>query len=599
MSKYIEKVVNDFFEQLDKAYKDLGSFTNDIEQTEDKIFKALDNLTKINKQNSENLILKQNINDEIQEKLGRTLTGFHSMVKNWSQQIANNKKGQEFINENEKQMLVMVFGQVKTGKSSLGNFLAGKHFIKAPFDNEYINRYQEISTKPIFIIEKSGRDGNMRGEWFAEGETDTTGAIQHFTLSGLRWVDSPGTGAVSKKGDTLDMEELVQEYLKYTDLGVFLMSSDEPGLQPDFNYIKKLQNYGKPAIILITKSDYNEEDIDPVTNKFVANWVAKDANNRSEQEDWISSELQKMGIADKFSVLSISTYLATRGIAEKSESLFRQSNLDKFMNLLGKTIGTQSIELKKRNPKENINRLIREIIYGLEPDNKQKGFSGVQDLQKQFERIKMAINESKKKIKLLEGTLYSSISAKVKAQVHTKLDDLSQSIQNSGGSVSGKEISNIVAEILQVVTVHELDNAISDVLNSFDKSQVNINVNFNINVELKKEVEQIEQRNYYTVSEERVAEGFFENIGKFFGKKYYRVKEEVDIWYHTIELGTNLYKVVGDVMQVVEEQTQITVSNELQNLIVKYFTPYETYIQDTEKRLQYFVVELEALQYKI
>ena len=134
----------------------------------------------------------------------------------------------------------MVFGAVKAGKSTLGNFFAGKKFLNALFDN----RYKKIS-KPVFETEERGRDtGDVEKDshgdtWFQEGVIDTTGAIQYFTLSGLRWVDSPGTGAVGKAGDTKNMTALVEEYLSYTDMCIFLMNSSEPGLQDDMRYMQK------------------------------------------------------------------------------------------------------------------------------------------------------------------------------------------------------------------------------------------------------------------------------------------------------------------------------------------------------------------------
>ena len=60
------------------------------------------------------------------------------------------------MNKNEKYLLTMVFGQVKTGKSSLGNFIAGKKFYNAKFDNEYKNY-----AHPVFCNEKAGREGNI------------------------------------------------------------------------------------------------------------------------------------------------------------------------------------------------------------------------------------------------------------------------------------------------------------------------------------------------------------------------------------------------------------------------------------------------------
>lgn len=122
------------------------------------------------------------------------------------------------MNKHQKYLVVMVFGAVKAGKSSLGNFMAGKSFLEAPFDNAFKHH--------PFVPMESEESGRVEGgiekdekgrQFFKVGFTDTTGAIQYFTMSGLRWMDSPGTGAIAKKDDHLDMEKLVEEYIPYTD----------------------------------------------------------------------------------------------------------------------------------------------------------------------------------------------------------------------------------------------------------------------------------------------------------------------------------------------------------------------------------------------
>ncbi len=150
---------------------------------------------------------------------------------------------------------------------------------------------------PIFAMQEKGRnigdvEKDVAGDiWFSEGVTDTTGAIQYYTLSGLRWMDSPGTGALAKDGDTRNMEEMVNEYIPYTDLCIFLMNSSEPGLQADMKYIEKLSRKGQEAIVVITKSDFNEEDEDDDGN-LVSNWRAKSPENRKLQEDDICNRIK-------------------------------------------------------------------------------------------------------------------------------------------------------------------------------------------------------------------------------------------------------------------------------------------------------------------
>ena len=90
------------------------------------------------------------------------------------------------MSKHEKYLVVMVFGAVKSGKSSLGNLFAGNAFRKAAFDNAYKHH-----ATPVFETEEKGRNSGAivrhDGEAaFAVGYTDTTGDISIFLrLSGI------------------------------------------------------------------------------------------------------------------------------------------------------------------------------------------------------------------------------------------------------------------------------------------------------------------------------------------------------------------------------------------------------------------------------
>ena len=206
---YIASTVEDFFVKLDKMQNDLAQFSQNLDNRSEKIPALLQNFereifSEVNTQ-------RKNPTNAVEKAAQKSIDNLRAIIKTWSEKIEADRKGKQFIKKNEKYLVVMVFGAVKAGKSSLGNFFAGKKFFNAPFDNHY----KKIS-KPIFETEESGRntgdiEKDSRGDtWFQEGVIDTTGAIQYFTLSGLRWIDSPGTGAVGKVGDTKNMTALVE-----------------------------------------------------------------------------------------------------------------------------------------------------------------------------------------------------------------------------------------------------------------------------------------------------------------------------------------------------------------------------------------------------
>ena len=195
---YITQTIDEFFIKLDKMQGDLAKFSQNLDRRSDKIPTLLKNFeTAVFSASGK----KSSGSNAVERAAQKSLDNHRAVIETWSDKIETDRKGKQFIKKNEKYLVAMVFGAVKAGKSSLGNFFAGKKFFNAPFDNHY----KKIS-KPVFETEERGRDtgdieiDSLGDTWFQEGVTDTTGAIQYFTLSGLRWIDSPGTGAVSKAG---------------------------------------------------------------------------------------------------------------------------------------------------------------------------------------------------------------------------------------------------------------------------------------------------------------------------------------------------------------------------------------------------------------
>ena len=329
---YITQTVDEFFVKLDKMQNDLAKFSQNLDRRSEQIPTLLKNFEQKVFATGNKKISGGNAVERAAQK---SLTNMRAVVETWRDKIEADRKGKQFIKKNEKYLVVMVFGAVKAGKSTLGNFFAGENFFNAPFDNHY----KKIS-KPIFETEESGRNTGAvtRDEhgdlWFQVGVIDTTGAIQYFTLSGLRWIDSPGTGAVGLAGDTKNMTALVEEYLSYTDMCIFLMNSSEPGLQDDMRYMQKLSREGQDALIVITRSDKTKAKVikDEFGNKKMGvTRIPKDDETRKLQEDDICARVKENYPeidANKFRAISISTALANEAVEEQDDEKFRASNLD-------------------------------------------------------------------------------------------------------------------------------------------------------------------------------------------------------------------------------------------------------------------------------
>lgn len=429
-TEYITSTVKNLFEKLDIASKNLDGFSQEIDERRDEINKIL--LSIPTKSNEFSKVVKpkkeSNLVDEAVESI---LTEINTSIDSWNNDLTSQLKGTEFMKKHEKYLVVMVFGAVKAGKSSLGNFFAGKYFSNSNVETEYNHR-----DKSQFISEESGREtGGLTKElngdtWFTEGVTDTTGAIQYFTLSGLRWMDSPGTGAVKKDGDSKDMEQMVNDYIPFVDLCIFLMNSSEPGLQEDMKYMEKLSREGQESLVVITRSDVVEEDIDE-NDEIIKILRPKEPERRKLQEDDIVTRLAEQYPdldSEKFRAMSVSTMLARHAIEEEDESKFKDSNLDKLMNLLADKASTQTTDLKIARPKRNMNSFIERLITG---DNIDHKFEGLEILLGKFKELQDPIDEYKQKLENRKQRVTNLIIQDIQSDLRSKLLEWNQIVESS------------------------------------------------------------------------------------------------------------------------------------------------------------------------
>lgn len=580
--QYISQTVSDFFTRLDKINNQLEMFSGKVDTKRDSVFRELKCFEDFCLTKKQEYYPKNSQLNPIEEKLVNTIDDINESIKKWHYQIEKNKKGIKFMHTHEKYLVVMVFGAVKAGKSTLGNFFAGKDFINAPFDNEYKHREH-----PVFATEERGRDtGDIEKDdkgntWFCEGITDTTGAIQYFTLSGLRWMDSPGTGALKKENDKRNMEEMVNEYIPYTDFCIFLMNSSEPGLMADMKYIKKLSREEQEAIVVITKSDRNDEDIDNDGN-IINKWCAKTPENRKMQEDDILERLHKAYPevpVNKFKAISVSTLLANLAIKDNDEQQYKDSNLDNLMLLLGNKVSENIIALKERKPKQNLNNFIDSVI------SEQEEFKGINELEKQLGNILVPIAEYKRTINEKTKNLQKIISLKIKNEVRRVSEQWVDEINKNNGGLDDKVLSAKIMQLAYPILQKEINANIANIIGNYQEQQINIiEKTFNVGG-LEKKHTTIKKQYEEVYWEERDPDGIWENIRSFFGKKYEARRTRTVTLTKEVDLGTNILDYLDKLMPALEAWVNEQVQKALNSLQQSYFLPQEEYINQMKKEL--------------
>ncbi len=603
MGTYISDTAGEFLKRMTLVQKELEGLSAQIENRNLVVFQSLKEF----EEHSRDLLScpasqknESEKTNDVEKALIRSFDMTKQMIQQWRHQIQINSKGTKFMHKNEKYLVVMVFGAVKTGKSTLGNFFAGRELKNAPFDNAY-----KHIEDPAFETEEKGRDtGDIEKDshgctWFSEGVTDTTGDIQYFTLSGLRWIDSPGTGALSREGDIrANMEEMVNEYIPYTDLCIFLMNSSEPGLQADFKYMDRLSREGQEALIVITKSDVNDEDIDEDGN-LIERFCAKSKETRAMQENDICQRVHRAYPEinqDKFHAISISTRLAKEAIETNDEQKYKDSQLDLLMKILGEKASAEAVRLKERKPKQNLNHFIDKIIGDASrQDNTQSIFSLKSNLDGTLKRIEKYQKDIEAQKKSLTKTIYRKAEQKIELSVQQWARD----VEKSGKAIDEKEMVQRLDDIVYQIESKEISQKLTEIIADYQHQEIEQAHLMLKDAGLQKETQEIKQEYTEIVYNRRDPCGLWEHLGSFFLDHTYYSKQKVQrTMTKKIDVGTNKDQFLQNVLPQINTAVQDHVQLALTQIGNTYFAPQEETIQKIYEEADQLEKKLNALKFE-
>lgn len=121
-NEYIKSNVDEFFGKIDLIQENLSGFSQAIDERRNKINKLLSDIPiQSNILNQRSIQKKSN---QVDYAVAEVINDFNTAIRKWNDALQSNLKGVQFIKKHEKYLVVMVFGAVKSGKSSLGNFFA-------------------------------------------------------------------------------------------------------------------------------------------------------------------------------------------------------------------------------------------------------------------------------------------------------------------------------------------------------------------------------------------------------------------------------------------------------------------------------------------
>lgn len=343
-----------FYQHTSVLASELAAIENEVKDKEQQLLNSINRLAEAVRKAS----------TEKQPKVVKELvTNYFSEVEKvltaWQNRVANYDAGLSFREQFGDSMLVFVYGKVKAGKSSLGNFVVSG---RGEPDEDWMSQLgKKLHSPEFFLADKNPKFAETINfkQGFQVGGVETTSCIQGFRVPGMTWVDSPGLHSVnSENGD------LAQKYVDSADLIIYPMNTAQPGRKSDLLELESLLKAGKRVLILITRCDDVDEDVDDEGN-IIHTRVMKSAKSRQDQETYVQQSLDELcadlGLTDAdTSVLTVSVgYAESHG---NNAEAMRESGMQALFDRLQSILTSEGIALKKQVPLNNLQHFYRQLL---------------------------------------------------------------------------------------------------------------------------------------------------------------------------------------------------------------------------------------------
>lgn len=258
----------------------------------------------------------------------------------------------EHAEENEDRFVVLVFGEVKSGKTALANHISG-----AEFD------------LPVEVVPPAFFVGDSRAERLEERPTEATREYQGFRVPGLLWIDCPGVLSV-----TQDNHALALRLVGRADFILLASSSDAPFKASEMRVLADLiEHSGNDRLdgrVLVTKADTFEEAWDDERGTLVRFLRPKPSSDVWAQQEWCLQQVRDSGLMRCLQdprPHAVSIYLArdalgrdwetglpsrTHGPRPDWRKDWRASGLAALCESLAETVRTEGSKLKAAWPEK-------------------------------------------------------------------------------------------------------------------------------------------------------------------------------------------------------------------------------------------------------
>ncbi|MDX9901060.1 MAG: GTPase [Aliarcobacter sp.] len=554
------EIFNNFYSGLNK----ITAINQNLDKERDNLFSII---KKFNDK-IQDITLDNNIkekNKDLGEILEQTLIKLKKSSNIWVDEFKKILQQEKFRNKLKNNFIVIVFGKVKAGKSSLGNFIAKNNTTS---DKATFFIYDEAGTSQDIkeLKEIEGEDE------FATDNLECTKSIQGFELNCLAWIDTPGLGSMVKANG-----DLAKEYINSADYIIFPANSGEPETKDNIDAIKELIECNKKLTIIITRSDTTERRKDS-EGKFIRDesgkigsfLVNKDDERRKSQEDSFIKKIEDtLGCSDNIigNIFSLSVHTAKKGLESNDVELFEKSNIPKLYELMTDIVENKVSELKSSSAFDGLISFIDNTLLG----NKSDNLNSIKSLLNTISYFDEKILESKKRFEDIKKNTNSDITSNIEYLVSLKQSEIKKGNEKEMLNSIDVNINTSVSEIIQ----KNVEEILSDFTVSIDKMTTMLN-----------STDEFIIKDKYKTVEVSYKDNGITNLWGLFGDRYKYMEESVFLGDNTDEI-IKAYK-----------QTRIygfiKMANDNYDIIIKsFFIPLETVSKQMREQIRNLVLEVE------
>lgn len=383
----------------------------------------------------------------LSHSLTEFIDGLETLDKAWKAKLENQDKGLSFRKNFEDSLLVYVYGKVKSGKSSLGNYMAWGYTDPTPEQQD--GKKHDYQTYENSHAENGDAHNEAEQQAkFRVGATEATSSIQSFRLPGLTWVDSPGLHSVRAENG-----ELAKEHADHADLILYTMKSSAPGRASDLAEIRDLYSKEKNIMLLLTSSDKKAHGWDSEKNEATERCVMKSAQDRLLQRDYVKKELQEANLdISNVEILSLSARYAELN-ADNPEAI-KESGMGQLFATLHQISQARGVRMKRAVPMTNFKNFLTGCISEVTAYHTLTG-SFTQELEKLSAGLPKqrvpAIREAQAKMRADIQATFDTLAAgrDDESQVNAALKQSKSTWDSQMEKRIGSALNAILAEVMK------------------------------------------------------------------------------------------------------------------------------------------------------